>query len=118
ERGVGSIGETTGLVARHDKHECRARRGSRLNGRIATVLLLTEDDVRRVLTMEMALEAVEAGLRKLALDEAVNIPRTRCRTDHCGLHVLSAAAKTLGVLGYKAYVDSRRGVQFHVALYD
>jgi len=82
------------------------------------VLLLTEDDVRRVLTMDMALETVEAALRKLALDEAVNIPRTRCRTDHCGLHVLSAAAKTLGYLGYKAYVDSRRGVQFHVALYD
>jgi alanine dehydrogenase len=82
------------------------------------VLLLTEDDVRQVLTMDMALEAVEAGLRKVALDEAVNIPRTRCRTDHCGLHVLSAAAKTLGVLGYKAYVDSRRGVHFHVGLYD
>ena len=63
------------------------------------VLLLTEDDVRRLLTMEMALEAVEAGLRKLALDEAQNIPRMRCQTDHAMLHVLSAAAKTLGVLG-------------------
>jgi alanine dehydrogenase len=85
---------------------------------IASVLLLTEDDVRQVLTMEMALEAVEAGLRKVAVEEAVNVPRARCRTDHCGLHILSAAAKTLGVLGYKAYVDSRRGVVFHVALYD
>ncbi len=82
------------------------------------MLLLTEDDVRQVLSMDMALATVENALRKWALDEAVNIPRTRCRTDHCGLHVLSAAAKTLGVLGYKAYVDSRRGVQFHVALYD
>ena len=41
------------------------------------VLLLTEEEVRQLLTMEMALAAVEAGLRKLALDEGVNIPRAR-----------------------------------------
>jgi ornithine cyclodeaminase/alanine dehydrogenase-like protein (mu-crystallin family) len=83
-----------------------------------TVLLLTEDDVRRLLTMEMALEGVEEGLRKLALDEAQNIPRTRAQTDHVILHVLSAAAKTLGVAGYKAYVTSRAGANFHIGLYD
>lgn len=82
------------------------------------VLLLTEDDVRRVLTMEMALEAVEDGLRKLALDEAVNVPRARCQTDHAMLHVLSASARSLGVMGYKAYSTSRGGANFHVALYD
>src|SRR5947209_11254469 len=82
------------------------------------VLLLTEDDVRQVLTMDMALEAVEQGLRKMALDEVQNIPRTRAQTDHAMLHVLSAAAKTLGVMGLKAYSTTRRGAQFHVALYD
>src|SRR5262245_59459524 len=82
------------------------------------VLLLTEDDVRQVLTMELALEAVEAGLRKLALDEAQNIPRSRCQTDHAMLHVLSASAKTLGVMGYKAYATSKKGAQFHVGLVD
>jgi ornithine cyclodeaminase/alanine dehydrogenase-like protein (mu-crystallin family) len=81
-------------------------------------LLLTEDDVRQVLTMEMALQAVEEGLRKLALDEAVNVPRSRAQTDHAMLHVLSASAKTLGFMGYKAYATSRKGAQFHVALYD
>ena len=40
------------------------------------VLLLTEEDVRHLLTMEMCLEAVEEVLRKHALDEAVNIPRS------------------------------------------
>ena len=34
------------------------------------VLLLTEDDVQHLLTMDMALEAVEQGLRKMGLDEA------------------------------------------------
>src|SRR5713226_4161209 len=80
-------------------------------------LLLTEDDVRQVLTMEIALQAVEEGLRKLALDEAVNVPRSRVQTDHAMLHVLSAAAKTLGYMGYKAYATSRKGSHFHVALY-
>ena len=53
------------------------------------VLLLTEDDVRQLLTMEMALEAVEDGLRRMALDEAVNVPRARTQTDHVMQHVLS-----------------------------
>jgi alanine dehydrogenase len=82
------------------------------------VLMLNEDDVRQVLTMEIALEAVEQGLRKMALDEVQNVPRSRALTDHAMLHVMSAAAKTLGVMGLKAYSTTRRGAQFHVALYD
>src|SRR5262245_49696466 len=82
------------------------------------VLYLTEDDVRQLLTMEMALEAVEAGLKKLSLDEAVNIPRSRCQTDHSMLHVMAAAGKTLGVLGFKAYITNRRGNHFHMHLFD
>src|SRR5262245_66420718 len=77
------------------------------------VLLLTEEDVRQLLTMEMALEAVEDGLRKMALDEVQNVPRARCQTDHAMLHVMSAAAKSLGVLGYKAHATSRTGQHFH-----
>lgn len=83
-----------------------------------SILLLTEDDVRRVLTIDMALDAVEAGLRKLALDEAENVPRSRCRTDHVMLHMMSAAAKGVGYLGYKAYTTSKGGARFHVGLFD
>jgi ornithine cyclodeaminase/alanine dehydrogenase-like protein (mu-crystallin family) len=82
------------------------------------VLLLSEDDVRRVLTMDLAVEAVEEGLRKLALDEAHNVPRSRVQTDHAMLHVLAASAKTFGVLGYKAYCTSAKGAYFHLALHD
>jgi alanine dehydrogenase len=82
------------------------------------MLLLTEEDVRQLLTMEMALEAVEEALRSLALDEAQNIPRARCQTDHTMLHVMSAAAKTLGVMGYKAYATARKGGHFQVGLFD
>ena len=83
-----------------------------------SVLLLTEEDVRQVLTMEMALEAVEDGLRKMALDEAMNVPRARTQTDHAMQHVMSASAKSLGVMGYKAYTTSHKGTYFHVAIFD
>ena len=45
----------------------------------------------------------------MALDEAENVPRQRCQTDHVMLHVLPAAAKTLGVIGFKAYTTGRNG---------
>jgi alanine dehydrogenase len=82
------------------------------------VLLLTESDVHQILTMEMALEGVEEGLRKMAMDEAQNVPRARTQTDHAMQHVMSASAKTLGFMGYKAYATSRKGQNFHVGLFD
>jgi len=82
------------------------------------ILILNENDVRQLVTMEMAMEAVADGLRKVALEEAGNIPRSRVQTDHVVLHVLSGAAKGMGVLGYKAYSTCRRGNHFHVGLYD
>jgi ornithine cyclodeaminase/alanine dehydrogenase-like protein (mu-crystallin family) len=83
-----------------------------------SVLLLTEQDIRQILTMEMALNAVEDGLRKLALDEAQNVPRARAQTDHAMLHIMAAAGKSLGVMGYKAYTTSRKGQHFHLSLFD
>ncbi len=82
------------------------------------VLHLTESQVRDILTMSDAITAVEAGLRKLSLEEAFNIPRSRCQTDLAMLHMLPAAGKTLGVLGYKAYVTGKAGARFHVTIYD
>ncbi|HET6575309.1 MAG TPA: ornithine cyclodeaminase family protein [Fimbriiglobus sp.] len=83
-----------------------------------SVLYLTEDDVRQLLTMDVALPAVEAAFRKLALDEAENAPRQRCQTDQVMLHVLPAAAKTLGAIGFKAYTTGKFPAKFHVTLFD
>jgi ornithine cyclodeaminase/alanine dehydrogenase-like protein (mu-crystallin family) len=81
--------------------------------------MLNEDDVKRLLTMEMALEAVEQGLRKMALDEAQNIPRARAQTDHAMLHTMGATVKALGVMGSKVYATSRKGAaQFLLSLFD
>src|SRR5207248_2278834 len=41
------------------------------------ILLLSEDDVRRLLTMEVALEAVETGLRKQARTQVLAVCRVR-----------------------------------------
>ena len=82
------------------------------------VLFLNEADVSGLLTMDVALAAVEAAFRKLSLDEAENVPRTRCQTDHVMLHVLPAAAKTLGAIGLKAYTTTRHGAKFYVTLFD
>jgi ornithine cyclodeaminase/alanine dehydrogenase-like protein (mu-crystallin family) len=68
--------------------------------------------------MDLAIEAVTQGLRKLAVDEAQNIPRARTQTDHSMQHVMSASAKSLGFMGYKAYSTSRKGTNFHVGLFD
>src|SRR3954468_20707329 len=83
------------------------------------VLLLNEDEVRRLLTMDLALEAVEQGLRKMALDEAHVIPRHRAVTDHSMLHLMGATAKSLGFMGSKVYSTRRKGpAQFLVNLFD
>lgn len=82
------------------------------------ILYLTEAEVRDLLTMDLALSAVESAFRKLALDEAENVPRRRCQTDAVMLHVLPAAAKTLNAIGLKAYTTGRFPARFHVYLFD
>ena len=82
------------------------------------IYYLTEAEVARVLTMDLALDTTATAFRKLALEEAENLPRQRCRTDHVMLHVLPAAAKTLGAIGFKAYTTSKQGASFHVTLFD
>ncbi|MBM3981819.1 MAG: ornithine cyclodeaminase family protein [Planctomycetes bacterium] len=79
---------------------------------------LTEAEVARVLTMDLALDTTAAAFRKLALEEAENPPRQRVRTDHIMLHVLPAAAKSLGAVGFKAYTTAKTGAKFHVTLFD
>ncbi|HEX4609428.1 MAG TPA: ornithine cyclodeaminase family protein [Urbifossiella sp.] len=84
-----------------------------------SVLYLTEAEVGRLLTMDLALDAVAAAFRKVGCDEADNVPRRRCQTDRLMLHILPAAAKTLGAVGFKAYTTPRDGpARFHVTLFD
>ena len=81
-------------------------------------LFLSEMDVKKLLTVEMALEAVESAHRDLALGQALDTPRARSRLPQTVLHILQGALPAQGVLGYKAYTSNRSGNRFLVHLFD
>lgn len=81
-------------------------------------LFLTEQDVKQVLTMPMALEAVESAHRDLSLGQAQDTPRARSRLPQTVLHILQGALPAQGVLGYKAYTSNKSGNRFLVHLFD
>ncbi|HEY2147004.1 MAG TPA: ornithine cyclodeaminase family protein [Pirellulales bacterium] len=81
-------------------------------------LFLTESDVRGLLDMRLAIEAVEEAFRQMADRKAVNVPRVRAKGSGIVLHTMSAAADYLGLVGWKAYATTRGGARFHVGLYD
>jgi len=81
-------------------------------------LFLSEADVKKVLTMPMALEGVESAHRDLALGQALDTPRARSRLPQTALHILQGALPAQGVLGYKAYTSNRSGNRFLVHLFD
>jgi ornithine cyclodeaminase/alanine dehydrogenase len=82
------------------------------------MLLLTEDDVRRLLPMDTAIEAVEDVFRLAASAGAENLSRARCRTERVMLHLLGGAVGGRKAIGYKAYTTGRQGAKFHVGLFD
>src|SRR5438105_14759251 len=80
-------------------------------------LVLREEDVRSLLSMPDTVAILEQVFGALADENAINLPRQRIKLVNGVLHVLSAAARTLGVLGYKSYTEFREGVHFVVMLY-
>jgi ornithine cyclodeaminase len=81
-------------------------------------LFLSENDVKQVLTVEMAIEAVESAHRDLSLGQAIDTPRARSRLPQTALHILHGGLPAQGVLGYKAYTSNRSGNRFLVYLFD
>lgn len=81
-------------------------------------LFLSENDVKNLLTVEMALEAVESAHRDLANGLAIDTPRARSRLPQTVLHILQGALPAQGVIGYKAYTSNKSGNRFLVHLFD
>ena len=80
-------------------------------------LLLTEEDVKSILTMPLALEAVETSFRRLADGSAVCHSRQRLRMAGKGfLHYMAAADSAGGYMGLKIYSVSPGGARFLVPL--
>ena len=81
-------------------------------------LLLTEADVRSILTMPLALEAVEDSFRRLADGSALLHPRRRLNVPGKSyIHYMAAADATSGYMGLKIYTSSREGLRFLVPLF-
>jgi len=79
-------------------------------------LLIREAQVREVLTMPRAIDALEAAFRDWAHGRASNQPRQRVYTPQGTLHLMGAAWHSRGYIGYKAYFSFPTGTRFHVAL--
>lgn len=81
-------------------------------------LLLTEADVRAILTMPMAMELTEESFRRLASGAGVSHPRRRLKLAEKGLmNYMAAADSQGGYVGLKIYTVSSSGVRFLVPLF-
>jgi alanine dehydrogenase len=82
-------------------------------------LHLSEAEVRQVLTMPVALEAVEEISRKQATGEVLVHPRRRFELPSGGFfHYMAAADFTAGFLAMKQYTFVRGKIRFLVPLYE
>lgn len=81
-------------------------------------LLIAEAEVRSLLTMSIALEAVEESLRQQGQGELILNPRRRIRTpDNALLHYMAAADTVHGFIGMKIYTVARGVARFVVPLF-
>src|SRR5580693_8478163 len=81
-------------------------------------LLLTEADVRSLLTMPIALEIVEESLRQQGNGELILHPRRRIKLpDNALLHYMAAADPIRGYIGMKLYTVARGVARFVVPLF-
>jgi ornithine cyclodeaminase/alanine dehydrogenase-like protein (mu-crystallin family) len=81
-------------------------------------LLLKEADVRALLTMPMALEAVEESLRRQGNGELTLHPRRRLKLpDNALLHYMAAGDPVHGFISMKIYTSVHGVVRFMVPLF-
>ena len=81
-------------------------------------LLLSEADVKQILTMPMALAAVEDSFRRLADGSALLHSRLRLHLPGKSyLHYMAAADASSGYMGMKIYTSSPAGLRFLVPLF-
>jgi len=82
------------------------------------VLFLGEQEVERLLTMSDAIDVLEKVFKEQGEGRAINHPRHRIKNRRSMLHYLAGAVPEMGVMGYKAYTSSPKGIKFRVFLHD
>jgi alanine dehydrogenase len=80
-------------------------------------LFLNEVDVGQLMTMPLAIDAVEEAHRELSLANAIDVSRQRTRLPQTALHILQGALPGRDAIGYKAYTSNRSGIRFLVHVF-
>ena len=80
-------------------------------------LLLSESDVKSLLTMPIALECVETSFKRLADHTAENQSRQRLHAGKTFLHYMGAIDTAGGYMGLKIYTSVGRQLRFVIPLY-
>ena len=81
------------------------------------MIYITEEDVRRLLSMDRAIKSIEKAFHELGTGSGNNIPRSRVQLPNQTLHVMSAGSTELNYTGLKAYTTTQSGAQFLVILF-
>ena len=79
---------------------------------------ISEADVAELLSQEEALVALEAGLARLATDEAVTIPKAMHAWSGGSVHALGAFDAVSGLAGFKSWVNTPKGAVALMTLFD
>ena len=79
---------------------------------------ITESQVDDLLTMEIAMDALEEVFKARAVGDAYNMPRRRLPASSGAYNLMAATWKSRGIAGHKSYAVGAGGVSFHVMLYD
>lgn len=81
------------------------------------VLILSEEDVVKVLSFKDAIDSIERALLLQSSGEAQIIPRSRIYMKSSVLHVMASSLEPLDVAGLKTYLSTRERTVFVVLLF-
>jgi alanine dehydrogenase len=82
-----------------------------------TALYLTEEEVRRLVTVKDAIATLELLFETWRDQATVNLPRQRAPAGKGSFNLMGAAWGAKGLFGLKAYYGGGNGARYHVLLY-
>ena len=85
---------------------------------MTTPLFITEEQVKSLFTMDIAVDALEQAFVARSQGEAHNESRRRLPTSSGAYNVMFATWPGHQIAGLKSYPGGRGGINFHVLLYD
>lgn len=68
------------------------------------MIYISTDEVKRLVTIQDAIDSLEASFAKWSDKATANLPRRRLRVDNAGLNVMAGAIPGADYFGYRAYL--------------